>query len=309
MNLSFWTKFYSLMVVMRIITMNIRFALALILCCSVVHLDAQDQYIVKLNSDTLRGKLQINPLRDNSTTMFFRHEDGSKENIRPIRISYVYYDEETQFRSIPFFNQRIFMQIVKEDRNLSYYHYIHKRDNSIATSKVLAKPDGEVLELSALAFNKQVSDFLSDCPEVNARLEAREYKYKDLDNLIEDYNNCDIQVVSASSQNRNKSEANTIEDANAESAAVIAEKNQDSSQADSKKQQKLGQIDAFRKHLMGLDDFDHTRDVLEWLTDVEDRVRLDSEIPNYLWSSLAAMTTGNEPLQQQASELKKALEN
>ncbi len=285
-----------------------RIVIALILCCSLFPLNAQDQYIVKLNGDTIRGKLQINPMRDNSQSMFFKYLDGSKENVRPIRISYVYYDEEHQYRSIPFYNQRLFMQILKEGRNLSYYHYIRKRDNSVATTKVLAKPNGDALEISALTFKKHVSEFLEDCPQIQAKVDAKEYRYKDLDQLVDDYNNCDIQVVLASSVNSSSKSTGSMESATVTAAAAGADSNNTGSMG-SGKQAKLEQIDAFRKYVRGLNNFEHARDVLEWLTDVEYRVSQDRDVPNYLWNSLDAMTNGNDQLQEEAGKLQAALKN
>ncbi len=289
--------------------MRIRFVIATIILFTTGFLYAQDQYIVKLNGDTVRGKLQINPVRDNTRSMYFKHQDGSKENIRPIRASYVYYDEEYQFRSIPFNNQRVFMQVIKEDRNLSYYHYIHKRDNSIATTKILAKPNGESVELSALSFRKQVAKFLDDCPAVEIRVEDRKYKYKDLDQLLEDYNNCDIQVVVASmveNNNRNSSATTVTPAVAASGTAVVSEENV---KALSAKQTKLSQIDEYRNYIRGLENFEHARDVLEWLTDVEFRVAQGREVPNYLWNSLNAMTSGNQELVAKSNQLKTALED
>ena len=174
--LFFRQNFIHLRFYMSKARMKFRFAIAIIFLFITTALHAQDQYIVKLNGDTLRGKLLINPMRDNTRSMYFKHEDGTKENIRPIRASYVYYDKEYQFRSIPFNNQRLFMQIVREERNLSHYNYTHKRDNSMATTKVLAKPNGDALEISALSFRKQVANFLDDCPQVEAKIEAKQYK-------------------------------------------------------------------------------------------------------------------------------------
>jgi len=281
-----------------------RLAIAFALCCFTQTLSAQsDQYIVKLNGDTLRGKLLINPARDNSTTMYFKHADGSKENIRPIRISYVYYDDEFQFRSVPFYNQRLFMQILKEDRNLSYYNYIHKRDNSIGTTKVAIKPNGDALELSAITFRKQVTEFLEDCPKVVVKVENKVYRYKDYEQLFADYNDCDIvgsQAVATSSSSA---------PGNPGPASGTGVTTGVTASANSASDKKLAQLDEFRKYVRGLDSFDHSRDVLEWLTDVEYRISQGKEIPNYLWSSLNAMTDGNQELQNKADQLQQALSN
>ncbi len=285
-------------------TMILRLSVLLIGACLFTQLQAQDtQYFVKLNRDTIRGKLQINPNRDNSTSMFFKGEDGSKEYIRPLRVTFVYHSEDYQFRSVPFYNQRLFMQIIKEDEHISYYNYIHKRDNSIMTTKVVAKPNGETLELSGLTFRKQVTEFLEDCPEIIAKLEAKEYRYKDYEQLFADYNECLQQL----------SEKPFIPTTVRAKAAVIA-LNTSAAETilvpiDDTIKEKLTRIDEFHKYVNGLQNFTYTNDVLEWLSDVEQRISQNREIPNYLWSSLKAMTEEHPELQKKAKELKKDLEN
>lgn len=233
--------------------------------------------------------------------MYFKHTDGTKENIRPIRISYVYYDEEYQFRSVPFYNQRLFMQILKEDKNVSYYNYIHKRDNSIATSKVVIKPNGESLELSALTFRKQITEFLEDCPSLVVKIESKEYRYRDYEQIFADYNDCSTQSTQVVSNSPPENDNSTS------SAAVEASMAATTTTVVGATETRLSRIDEFRKYVRSLDNFNHSRDVLEWLTDVEYRVSQGKEIPNYLWSSLNAMTAENLELQNKANQLKKEL--
>jgi len=223
------------------ITMILRLSGLFIGVCMFAQLQAQDnQYIVKFNGDTIRGKLQLNLSGDNSMTMLFKAEGGKKEQIRPIRVKYVHYDEEYQFRSVPFYNQRLFMQIIKEDRHISYYNYIHKRNNSMMATKVVLKPNGEAIELSGITFRKQVTEFLDDCPEIVARLEAKKYRYKDHKQLFADYNDCDQKLVISNS-----------------APAIPDEPGQP---------EKLAKIDEFSNYLSGLTDFENSKDVSEWLS-------------------------------------------
>lgn len=298
--------------------MIFRVIFALLFVFAALGSDAQDhQYIVKLTGDTLRGNVQINPNRDNSTSMYLKYEDGTKEYIYPLRISYVYYDEDIQFRSVPFHNnQRLFMQIIKEDDYLSYYNYIHKRDNSMATAKIAIKPNGEVLELSALTFKKQVSEFLDDCPEIVARIEAKYYKYRDVDLLFADYNDCDLLKRVASQQPANTAPAvSSSQRETATSTATgttINTENKTNTQplvASETTQSKLESIDAFRRYVRTLGNFEHSRDLLEWLADIEYRVSQDQSIPNYLWSSLQEMSEDHQELREKAQELQNQLVN
>ena len=285
-------------------TMIIRLSGLLIGACLFTQLQAQDnQYIIKLNGDTIKGKLQINPVRDNSLSMFFKADDGTKEDILPIRVKYVYYDEEYQFRSIPFYNQRLFMQIIKEDEHISYYNYIHKRDNAIMTTKVAIKPDGEALELSGLTFRKQVTEFLEDCPEIVAKLDAKKYRFKDHEKLFADYNACDQKLIISST-----TPTSAVTTAAVVTTTVSATEPERASIEDSQ-QEKLSKVDEFRKYVTGLDGFAYSNDVLEWLSDVENRVTQNREIPNYLWNSLNSMTQEKPELQGKAEKLKKDLEN
>lgn len=285
-------------------TMILRLSGLLIGACLFTQLQAQDtQYIVKLNRDTIRGKLQINPIRDNSTSMFFKGEDGSKEYIRPLRVTFVYHSEDYQFRSVAFYNQRLFMQIIKEDEHISYYNYIHKRDNSIMTTKVVAKPNGETIELSGLTFRKQVTEFLEDCPEIIAKLEAKQYRYKDYEQLFADYNEC-LQQPSVKpfipTTVRAKAAVIALNTSAVETTLIPI---------DDTMKERITKIDEFRKYVTTLQNFTYTNDVLEWLSDVEQRISQNREIPNYLWNSLNAMAEERPELQGKAMELKKGLEN
>ncbi len=283
--------------------MIFRLSLLFLGACLFTQLKAQDkQYIVKLNRDTIRGKLRINPVSDNSNHMFFKGDDGSKGDIRPLRVTYVYYDEEYQFRSVPFFeNQRHFMRIIKEEKNISYYNYIHKRDNSLLTTKVVVKPNGEFIEFSAMNFRKKVTEFLKDCPEIVARLEAKKYRYKEHEQLFADYNDCGQKLIVS-----NSTPASTA--TNAALATTISTQTESVSIDDSQ-QEKLSSVEEFRKYVTTLQDFEYSSDVLEWLSDIETRIRQNREIPNYLWSSLNEMSEEHTELQRKAEDLKKDLGN
>ena len=269
----------------------------------------------------------INPIRDNSRSMYFKDENGDKQNLRPVRISYIYYDEEYQFRSVAFFNQRLFMQILKEDTRLSYYNYIHKRDNSIASTKVAIKSDGEALEISALTFKRQMTDFIEDCPSLALKVENRVYRYKDYEQIFADYNQCDVQVyvsanseTSTSAQNQGSNTTATTAIATGTSATTTPTTpdpetgtgnadNLTSPQDSEGKKAKLSEIDSFRSYVRGLENFENSRDVLEWLTDVEYRIIENRNIPNYLWSSLDEMSENHAALKQKSEALKLALQN
>ncbi len=302
-KLHFQSIFIALSFRQTYITMILRLSGLFIGVCMFAQLQAQDnQYIVKFNGDTIRGKLQLNLSRDNSLSMLFKAEGENKKNIIPLRFNYVYYDEEHKFRSVAFFNQRLFMQIIKEHKHISYYNYIYKRDNSILNTIVVSKPSGDAFELSGLTFRKQVIKFMKDCPEIVAKLEIKKYRYKDYVKLFADYNDCmetppppAVPVV--------------VTTAAVTGTSLVAPASPSTTTMDDRQREKLVNIDEFSQYLSGLTDYKYSKDVSEWISDVTARVTQNRAIPNYLWNSLNAMTEEHPELQDKAKKLKEDLQD
>ncbi|MDH3708373.1 MAG: hypothetical protein OER04_00720 [Cyclobacteriaceae bacterium] len=270
---------------------------------STLALQAQDrQYIVKLNRDTIYGKLQMNPLRDNSQLIYFKADDGEKMNLRPLRAAYVYYNQKYQFRSVIFANRRLFMQIVREDERVSLYNYIHKRDNSLVTSRVVIRQDGEAVEISILNFKNQMIEFLEDCPPVVAKLESRAYKFKHYQTMLAEYNQCELLQYpsnpTATSQAATPPPAVTSETSQPVPPVVIDPQKSDIQLL------RLNKLEEFEQYVTGLQNFQFRSDVLELVNDLENRVHQNSDIPNYLWSTLEAMVQDDPELTEKTKKLK-----
>lgn len=274
------------------------FGLIVILFCLILTLSAQEnQYVVKINGDTIYGKIMINPVRDNSRSMFFKAVDGSKSNISPLRYHYVYYNPKYQFRSVPLYNQKLFMQVIREDEKLSLYNFVHQRDNNIVTSKVLFNADGESVELSGLNFKNQMTSFIEDCPEILAKVGTKEFRYKNHEELVASYNLCESHTESVNPVVTEKVDDSPEGETGPISApATLLKKDP--------QQDKLSILQSFREYAGSLRGFQFTDDVLELLTDLENRIRQNSEIPSYLWSSLDAMVEDHPELKMKAQKLK-----
>jgi hypothetical protein len=170
-----------------------------------------------------------------------------------------------------------------------------------------------------------MTEFLEDCPDVASKIENREYRYKDHEQIFAEYNQCNVQIfvsspgLDAGNTTQNPSPAATGVVTGTTTAVTAPASNQPNSTESSgatktalaedsdTKKAKLSKIDAFRSYVRNLEDFNQARDVLEWLTDVEYRVIEDQGIPNYLWSSLEEMSKDHNGLKQKAEELKKDL--
>ncbi len=275
-----------------------------IIFLSTIALQAQDrQYIVKLNRDTIYGKLQMNPLRDNSQLIYFKTDDGERMNLRPLRTSYVYYNEKYQYRSVIFANSRLFMQIVREDERVSLYNYIHKRDNSVITSRVVIRQDGEAVEISILNFKNQMMEFLEDCPPIVVKLESRDYKFKHHQAMLAEYNQCELLQYPSSPTVTSQATPTLPAAASGQTAQPVPPVMVDPQKSDIQVL-RLNKLEEFEQYVTGLQNFQFRSDVLELVKDLENRVHQNSDIPNYLWSTLEAMVQDNTELTEKTKKLK-----
>ena len=67
---------------------------------------------------------------------------------------------------------------------------------------------------------------------------------------------------------------------------------------------RLNKLEEFEQYVTGLQDFQFRSDVLELVKDLENRVHQNSDIPNYLWSTLEAMVQDDPELTEKAKNLK-----
>jgi len=112
------------------------------------------QYYLKLNGDTVLGKLRINQYRDNSRKINFIDNEGNKKVIYPQTAYYVYVSNIYQLRSVIFRDQRLFMEPVYEGR-VSVYNYMRYERNSptLMNSRVLIKKKGVLQDMKVLKFD------------------------------------------------------------------------------------------------------------------------------------------------------------
>lgn len=280
-----------------------------------VPLQGQDkQYVVKMNGDTLYGKIMINPVRDNSRSMLFKGDDGIKKKIQALRYRFAYYSEKYQFRSVPYLKQRLFMIIVSEGPQASLYYYVHKRDNSTLTSRIVVNHKGEALELSVLNFKNQMREFMNDCPQVVARLDSREFRFKNYSKLVTAYNGCELNKTVVASDNppttvsSPKPTVSTTSSVTTATPAIAAVPPEPSISTKPEKSDiqllRLGKIEGFKNFVNSLSDFESKKDILEVVVDLENRINQNSEIPDYLWSSLSSMVKGHDALTEKVQQLR-----
>jgi len=234
-------------------------------------------YYLKLNGDTVLGKLKINQYEDNSKKINFVDHEGNKKVIYPQTTFYVYGSKDYQLRSVIFRDQRLFMEPVYEGR-VNVYNYIRFERNSttLMNSRVLIKRMGEGVEISGIAFKSQLKKFFEDCDKIISGLNDKTYKFKDIVKIAEDYENCGSNQDEISISNNVKPASRSM----------------------------FVNLRSFRLSVTNAVDFDNRSDLLELVDDIIQRLQNQETIPSYLWLALVLITEGNEEINSKAKKIK-----
>ena len=157
-----------------------------------IHLSfGQNQdYVVTTKGDTITGtKLFLHVRGQLQQTASMKTED-KKYNFKSYQLIAAGKADGTIYHTKKILDRYQFAKLMKAGY-LSYYLYSSEDQTTEPFSlQVLIKSDGTEKTFSSLAFRKRVSDFLSDCKLVKDNFENDVYTRKDLDQVIDDYNNC-----------------------------------------------------------------------------------------------------------------------
>ncbi len=90
---------------------------------------------------------------------------------------------------------RVFLQIKKEGYlNLYFFHFKGTfMNNNLHVYNILQKGNGDIFLVTS---RKKLIDYLSDCPQVSAKIQDRIYKMRHLDEIIDEYNRLCSQNIS-----------------------------------------------------------------------------------------------------------------
>jgi len=240
-----------------------------------LHSKAQErQYFIKLNGDTVYGKLKINTFLDNSKNMLFRTENKQRINLLPQRTKLVYHSKKFIFEPVIFKGRRLFMKRLYTGI-LKIYNYTRYEINSgsVMTSKIVKNKGLESVEVTSFGFKKQLSEYLKDCPEIEAKIIHKYYKMKNIFEMAEDYDNCSQKIVT------------TLKNINRES---------------------ISEIEDYRT-VIESSDLEKKDEVLEILKDIEKKILSEEDVPNYLWNALISTVKSNSELNEKAIVLQKSL--
>lgn len=143
---------------------------------------AQEDYLITLQGEKIVGDIELfqNRFYDEA---IIKTDDG-KETYKVFQVESVRMDGN-DYKMVTYQNKKVFGQVLKEGP-LSLL-YIRPENSHQFTLQYFDKK-GEYLEVPNINFKKIVSDFLSDCPDLAVRIENKELKSADLDQIIDNYN-------------------------------------------------------------------------------------------------------------------------
>jgi hypothetical protein len=150
-----------------------------------------------------------------------------------------------------------FMKLVKPGY-LSLYAF--QLPNQVAFDGLyLVKRGGTGMEVPNLSFKKYMSRFLQDCPDVASRIDEGDLSKKNLDKIVDEYNQC--------------IESNTVDH-----EKVITE-NRESTK-------KISAWDVLEDKVKNKSDFEGKSDALEMISDIKNKISRGEKIPNFLIEGL-----------------------
>jgi hypothetical protein len=157
----------------------------LILVTVVIDLRGQEEYVVTLKNDTLRG-----PVRLLTYDVMDRVAVGSgskKTSLKAVEVRYVVQDG---FTYQPVQNNKAirFMRVLRAGY-LTLYAYRQEFQSSY-DSRLLLKMNGQKIDLPNIGFKKLLSEFLEDCPATALKVKEGEFDRSEVEAIVDDYNAC-----------------------------------------------------------------------------------------------------------------------
>ena len=228
--------------------------LLLVLLLTYLWSDAQD-YVITTKGDSIAG--QVKPLLFGVDKKVQVVAQDKKKTVFPIFQvrSYRYRDDIYQPVKGP--DGYTFMKLVRPGY-LSLYYYQLPNQVTFDGSYLLRR-DGKGIDVPNLGFKKAMKNFLSDCPTVVEKLETGELSKKDLNAIIDEYNNYVIQSTEARDQQ----------------VAQVQEK-----------EKVISSWDVLEDKVKAQDDFEGKSNALEMISDIKNKIKNSEKIPNFIIEGL-----------------------
>lgn len=254
----------------------IHIVLVFLLMLSYLFSSAQDDQVVTIKGETLTGTLKplaFGPDKKIQVT----GADKKKTTVPLLHVKYYTFKGET-YRPVKGPQGYTFMKVLK-DGYATLYAFQMENQTSY-DGRFLQKKDGESTEIPNLSFKKIMTRFLDDCEEVSAKVESGVLSKKDLDLIIDEYNQC----IEQRTQVREKAVATRVEQV-----------------------KKISSWDVLEEKVKAYPAFEGKDTALEMITDIKNKIARSEKVPNFVINGLKSSLT-QQDLQEALTNALKDLE-
>jgi ribosomal protein S17E len=249
-----------------------RVVAAIALLLTVDGLFGQSDYIVTLKSDTLRGEVRIlsYDVQDRAQLTV----NGKKQLFTALQVSQIYKDDHFLI-PVRMENTIRFMQVIKKGY-LSLYGY-KQQNQSTYDGRFLVKQDGSSMDLPNITFKKMIAGYVEDCPTLSSQVKNGDYSRRDIEQIVEIYNNCVM--------------TRQPEEAQAPLTSDLLLKR--------KRTEAIEDL----VNLVKEQDFENRQDALDLLADIQSKIDRNENVSNYQVETLRNFLAGQEKLQSQMEKV------
>jgi hypothetical protein len=257
----------------------IQILLFIILMIAYTCTSAQD-YVINTSGDTLKGSIKILNFGPEKKVQVSDAEK-TKTTVSLFKTrSFVYKGEV--YRPVRGEKGYAFMKL-KKDGYLSLYAF--QMENQTAyDGQYLVKRDGKSTEVPNLSFKKIMTKFLADCPDVAVKIENGDWSRKELDLIIDTYNQC--------------VDKKFTEMANKATVAVHA--------VEARPTKETPNLNSLEDKLKSHAEFEGKTNALEMVGEMKNKIQRGEKIPNFLTQGLKStldQTDLKEDLDKALTEL------
>jgi hypothetical protein len=244
---------------------------------SVTATSQSKDYVVSMKGDTLRGDVKL--LTYERIDRVQVTSDKKKSLFSALQVRSVYFKNDF-YKSVQIESHIQFMKVLKE----GYLSLLAFRmdDQPTYDGRYLLKKDGTGKELPNLGFRKNISGYLSDCPEVVKNMNDQKYGRSDINKLVDEYNLCINEKTNVVKKEEHVKQISTG---------------------------KAELVDQLKTKVTALENFQGKQDVLDLLSDISDKVLRQQTISNYQLETLTSLLKDKDQVKEEVERLIAALKN
>jgi hypothetical protein len=220
-----------------------------------LHRLAAQEYVITTKGDSIAG--QLKPLLYGTEKKVQVTTADKKKEVYSIFQVRRYRFRDEIYEPVKGPDGFTFMKLVKAGY-LSLYNYQLPSQVTFEGSYLMRR-DGKGMDVPNISFKKAMKSYLKDCPTVVDRIESGEYNRKDLNDIIDTYNQC--------------IDKNTT----THTAAVATQEVQTKS---------LNAWDVLENQVKAAADFDGKPNALEMIQEIKGKIERSEKIPNFLVEGL-----------------------